>query len=643
MSSPDETTGLLPKKKRSTVLKVTVHDDKGNTAIHFDADTANVHTSSDATQVIRVRRKSLVARAEEADATFSKRKKDRKSVSFSVNKSGETMDLSPVEMARQELYESIPYTAVFGMQKKERNLSLAYANFAAELDVLEADALTVESTGKHLSPEEKAKRKSRASELMMEKLEADSVAVTGPLVFAVIGACLAMFNYGYNVANMNAVAPLVFPGHSTTSWALAVSAFCIGGPFGAILGGPLADKSGRRHALLVATWAYLIGGVIMACAFNINVVILGRLVIGFACGASSVVVPVYLGELAPPTLRGVFGTLTQLSLVIGILVADVFNYTLVAIIGWRGVFLMSSVFALCVLLISRWLLESPRWILGHNPDSGKARFIIKAIRGYQSVSQIEEEVDHFVASSKSHKVASDVEDHTLSNNAIAEMFRDPTTRFLLFCATFLNMAFQFCGISAVFYYSGMFFKGVINDPGLADILVATINVVATYGALLLMDSYGRRQLLMLSSGGMCLCSVGLICALLGYVSNQMALVAILGFVTFFEFGMGSIPFLIIPELFDSKYVTSAMSIASLVNWICNFGVGMGFPYINEALGPYSFAPFAAFSLLTFFFALLLLPETAGTSPEELFQMIAKKNEGTSFYNMDIEAILDEEE
>jgi SP family facilitated glucose transporter-like MFS transporter 3 len=92
-------------------------------------------------------------------------------------------------------------------------------------------------------------------------------------------------------------------------WALAVAAFAVGGPFGALLGGKLADRRGRRGALLLDTWTFLIGGLLQTAAWNMWIIIIARFIIGFASGFSSVLVPIYLGEVrtipnhtCPPTV-----------------------------------------------------------------------------------------------------------------------------------------------------------------------------------------------------------------------------------------------------------------------------------------------------------------------------------------------------
>lgn len=173
----------------------------------------------------------------------------------------------------------VPFAAVFGLQKRERSVSQAFASYAAELDLMDQEGL---------SKEEKSSRMSRASMIIMDELEFDANLVTTPLVLAVIIAAATQFLVGYNTSVLNAPADVVFPGHSTLSWSLAVSAFAIGGPIGAGVGGSLADSRGRRGALLIDIWTFLLGGLIQTFAMDMMTIIIARFIIGFASGFSSV-------------------------------------------------------------------------------------------------------------------------------------------------------------------------------------------------------------------------------------------------------------------------------------------------------------------------------------------------------------------
>ena len=212
-------------------------------------------------------------------------------------------------MGRQELYKEVPFTAVFGLQRLEHSISQAFAWSAAELDV------QAEDQDHHMTPQEKSQRLSTTSLTILEDLEFDAGVVTIPLVFAIIVAAASQFLVGYNTGVMNAPVHVVFPGHSTLAWSLAVAAFAVGGPFGAIVGGQMADQRGRRGALLIDTWTFLVGGLLQTFAWDMFTIIVARALIGFAAGYSSVLVPIYLGELAPPTMRGALGTGKKLRIV----------------------------------------------------------------------------------------------------------------------------------------------------------------------------------------------------------------------------------------------------------------------------------------------------------------------------------------
>merc|ERR1719223_2924 len=262
--------------------------------------------------------------------------------SYSVSGDGSISHQTPLQMGRHELYDNIPFTAVSGLQKKTSNLSLAYSSYAADLDAKEADQIALATTKKHLSNDELEKRRSHASLLLLDELELDAVMVTTPLIFAVLVATLSQFLVGYNTGVMNAPEAHVFPGHTTGMWSFAVAAFAIGGPFGANLAGNLAEIRGRRGALLINAYSFLLGGLVQTFALNMYWIIGSRFMIGFASGFSSVLVPIYLGELAPPTLRGTLGTLTQFVLVIGIFASDLLAFPFATERSWRVLFSVTA-------------------------------------------------------------------------------------------------------------------------------------------------------------------------------------------------------------------------------------------------------------------------------------------------------------
>lgn len=464
-------------------------------------------------------------------------------------------------------------------------------------------------------------------EMEMESaMEAVSV-TTLPLVFAVLVVSSLSFNFGYNISVMNSSEPYAFPGHTTSMWSLAVAAFCVGGPFGAVLAGKWADKLGRKKTASLTAWFYVVGGLAQTFAPTLSVVIVARTIVGLGCGMSTVLVPIYLGELAPPRFRGAIGTMAQFSFVFGILFADVVAFRLANETQWRYMFLLISALGVFHLLLNTFLLESPRWLLGRDPSSDDARVIIRKLRGFENDGQVETEVRQYAGAPRKISRMSITIDDITETTPTAELFADKRVRLQLVSSLVLQVASQLSGINAVFYYSGLFFDGVIDNPLVGTTILGIINVLATFVALLLMDRVGRRTLIMYSSAGMFISCVVVVLALKGCFDKMVALAAVAAYVTFYELGLGPIPVFIVSEMFDGKYAATAMSVSAQLNWVCNFFVGLLFPYINKSLGPYSFGPFAVSLLLTFLYAWIWLPETQGTTPSELQAKLAKKNAG----------------
>jgi MFS transporter, SP family, solute carrier family 2 (facilitated glucose transporter), member 3 len=151
---------------------------------------------------------------------------------------------------------------------------------------------------------------------------------------------------------------------------------------------------------------------------------------------------------------------------------------------------------------------------------------------------------------------------------------------------------QFSGINIVFYYSSRLLEGVIPSPLMGTILLALVNVAATYLSLVLMDHTKRRTLLLISDGGMLFSLFITTFALYSnFIPDLVAFLGLIGFVIFFEIGLGPIPLLIAAELFDVGSVASAMSLACICHWICNFLVGITFPFLFQQLGPLCFLPY----------------------------------------------------
>jgi len=237
------------------------------------------------------------------------------------------------------------------------------------------------------------------------------------------------------------------------------------------------------------------------------------------------------------------GTITQFALALGILAADLFAFPFATETRWRVLFAITPVIASVQLILASFLLESPRWLLGRDPNSLKARYIIKRLRGLRYDHEVEQEVAGYLIGE-----AAQHQDQASQMGVLKEMWGQRKIRLLLVSSLALQMGQQLSGINAVFYYSTDFFEGVIDNALVGTTIVGAVNVLATYAAIFLMDRCGRKTLILWSSVGMFFSCVVIVMSLLGVFGNITALLAVNSYVIFFEIGLGPIPWLIVAEM-----------------------------------------------------------------------------------------------
>ncbi|XP_011804379.1 PREDICTED: solute carrier family 2, facilitated glucose transporter member 2 isoform X3 [Colobus angolensis palliatus] len=321
----------------------------------------------------------------------------------------------------------------------------------------------------------------------------------------------------------------------------------------------------------------------------------------------------YVGEIAPTTLRGALGTFHQLAIVTGILISQIVglefilgNYDL-----WHILLGLSGVRAILQSLLLFFCPESPRYLYIKLDEEVKAKQSLKRLRGYDDVTKdINEMRKEREEASSEQKVS------------IIQLFTNSSYRQPILVALMLHMAQQFSGINGIFYYSTSIFQTAgISKPVYATIGVGAVNMVFTAVSVFLVEKAGRRSLFLIGMSGMFVCaifmSVGLV--LLNKFSwmSYVSMIAIFLFVSFFEIGPGPIPWFMVAEFFSQGPRPAALAIAAFSNWTCNFIVALCFQYIADFCGPYVFFLFAgvllAFTLFTFF----KVPETKGKSFEEI--------------------------
>ncbi|XP_041498692.1 solute carrier family 2, facilitated glucose transporter member 3 [Microtus oregoni] len=456
--------------------------------------------------------------------------------------------------------------------------------------------------------------------------------VTPGLVFAITVATIGSFQFGYNTGVINAPEMIIkdFLNYTleersedlpsevllTTLWSLCVAIFSVGGMIGSFSVGLFVNRFGRRNSMLLVNLLAIAGGCLMGfakIAESVEMLILGRLVIGIFCGLCTGFVPMYIGEVSPTALRGAFGTLNQLGVVIGILVAQIFGLDF--ILGsedlWPGLLGLTIIPAIIQSAALPFCPESPRFLLINKKEEDHAKEILQQLWGTQDVAQeIQEMKDESARMAQEKQVT------------VLELFRAPNYRQPLLISVILQLSQQLSGINAVFYYStGIFKDAGVQEPIYATIGAGVVNTIFTIVSVFLVERAGRRTLHMIGLGGMAICSILMTTSMLLKDEYQamsfVCIVAILVYVAFFEIGPGPIPWFIVAELFSQGPRPAAVAVAGCSNWTSNFLVGMLFPSAAAALGAYVFIIFAVFLAVFLIFTFFKVPETKGRTFEDI--------------------------
>ncbi|XP_048373995.1 solute carrier family 2, facilitated glucose transporter member 4 isoform X1 [Sphaerodactylus townsendi] len=469
-----------------------------------------------------------------------------------------------------------------------------------------------------------------------EDLEDRGSKLTSTLILSVFTAVLGSLQFGYNIGVINAPQKIIEqsynatwmerqgeeaptpidPGTLTTLWSLSVAIFSIGGMISSFMVGIVSEWLGRKKAMIVNNGLAFMGGALMGLAQvgkSYEMMIVGRFLIGMFSGFASGLVPMYVGEISPTNLRGALGTLHQLAIVTGILIAQVFGLS--SLLGtdvlWPLLMGLTVVPSALQLLLFPFCPESPRYLYIIRNKESKAKESLKRLTGCADVSAALNEM-------KEEKRRMDLERKV----SILELFRSRMYRQPLLIAVVLQLSQQLSGINAIFYYStDIFTKAGVESPIYATIGAGAINTVFTIISLFLVERAGRRTLHMLGLAGMFVCAILMTLALALQekvpAMSYLSMVAIFGFVAFFEIGPGPIPWFIVAELFSQGPRPAAMAVAGFANWTCNFIIGMSFQSIADACGPYVFLLFAVLLLIFLGFTFLKVPETRGRTFDQI--------------------------
>lgn len=395
------------------------------------------------------------------------------------------------------------------------------------------------------------------------------------------------------------------------SLGFTVATALYGTVFGAAFGGIPADMFGRKKTLLWIGILFFVSAIGAAVAQDPTTFMIFRFIGGLSIGASSVVAPVYISEIAPPQYRGRMVISFQFNIVFGILIAYVSNYLFDGFGGdddWRW---MLGVVALPSLLFSIMVLftpESPRWLITRKGDESHAREVLAIT---------EDDVD---------KAVNEIKASQGENNGVQESFfnkKFTTPIILAFLFAFFN---QLSGINAIIYFAPRIFE--MTGLGQSGALLSTagiglVNLVATIGGWYLIDRLGRRTLMFIGSVGYI---VSLALVAYAFYTNGHALTTyyIFAFIASHAIGQGAVIWVFISEIFPNSVRASGMAWGSLTHWVFAALIANTFPYFASTFGGAPiFAFFSFMMVLQLLYVWFMMPETKGVSLEDLQKRLIK--------------------
>jgi len=461
------------------------------------------------------------------------------------------------------------------------------------------------------------------------------VKIEGALLRSAVIAALGGLLFGFDTAVISGAegslkflfsgryeALSLFIGNAGFWHGFTVASALIGTIAGSIIVGKPADRFGRKTLLIVLGAFYLLSALGSALAWSWESLITFRFLGGLAVGGSSVVSPMYNSEISPARVRGRMVALTQFNIVFGILLAFFSNYVINSLApgetSWRWMFGVEAVPALIFFLLMFINPRSPRWLVARDKIN-EARTVITRLGADRD--DVENEI-------KDIKESLMAEQDRMKESLFQARYLKP-----ILLAVAIAMFNQLSGINALMYYAPRIFgmAGFEKSSAmLSSVGVGFVNLVFTMTALIIIDHFGRRRLMLVGSVGYII-SLGAT-ALTFYrngtdfsgTGSIVVLVSLLVFQASHAFGQGAVIWVFISEVFPNRVRARGQALESFTHWFMAAAISWTFPIFAEASGGHIFTLYAICMVGQLIWVLLVMPETKGITLEEMQKKLGIK-------------------
>jgi sugar porter (SP) family MFS transporter len=433
----------------------------------------------------------------------------------------------------------------------------------------------------------------------------------------IVTASLAGLLFGFDTVVMSGVTQSlrdVFHLEPGSWWfGFAVASALFGTTLGALFAGIPGDAFGSRDSLKAVGFLYVVSAVGSALCWSLPSFYVFRFIGGLAIGASSVLAPVYISEIAPANRRGALTGLFQFNIVLGILVAYVSNFAVQWMAGdfdaWRWKLGVAAVPAFVFLLLMYTIPQSPRWLSSRGREA-EAKASLESLGVADTAGMLAE----FVRAANEARAA-----------AAHVLFSARYSRPILL-AILLAMFNQLSGINAILYYLNDIFAAAGFDKMSSDlqaIAIGAANLIATMIALRVIDRFGRKKLLLIGAVGTAVAQIGVALIMGSGQGNEYLLAMLVMFIAFFAFSQGAVIWVYLAEIFPTAVRARGQALGSTTHWLMNALIATVFPMIAAKAHGLPFAFFAACMAVQFFVVLAVFPETRGVELESMDKAITR--------------------